>query len=225
MFKFLINRMLTILFLFITIHTKAQVNDAGAWLSLTFEKKISRAFSINLAPEVRFNENCREAGTFISDFGLEYKINKSIKTDISYRLLLKRQLNDSYSLAHRVFGDITATRKLRNWQTRFRLRLQYNDIDWLINDGNEAGFFARIRIELQRKICSSTRLFINGEPYFQLSRNNGRPCLDKLRFMAGFEYEINHQTTLKFFFLHQSECYHNNPQRDFVLGVNYQHSF
>lgn len=201
-----------------------QVNDAGAWLSFSLEKKISRAFSLNLSPELRLNENFGEAGTMLSDFGTEYKISKSFKAAISYRFLMKLQPDNYYLMFHRFFGDISATEKIKSWQAQLRIRIQFNDIDMFGNDENASSVFIRSRLEIRKKTSNNFRLFLNTEPYFQLTQNKGRPSLDKIRFMAGTDYEINSKNMLKFYFLYQRECYHNNPEKNFVIGVNLRHS-
>ena len=64
----------------------AQVyNDAGLWLTLKAEKKITPRFSAELTQEFRMDENISELGEFYTESGIVYKFNKSIRFSADFR--------------------------------------------------------------------------------------------------------------------------------------------
>ena len=202
----------------------AQTNDAGSWISVSLEKKISRAFTFNLSPEIRLNENFSELGMLLSDVSLEYTFRKFLKIGINYRFLSKQSLDHSYNFSNKAFADLTLINKWTNWQTRWRLRIQESDVDMFFSDDLYSRWYLRARGEWRYKYSSRILLLGFSEIFCQLNANMGRPIFDQYRLVLGAEYEWNSRNTIKPFLLYQSELFHNNAQRDFVLGLNLKHT-
>ncbi len=203
---------------------RSQTNDAGAWLSASFEKKISRAFSFSLNPEIRLNENFTEVGMIFNDFSLDYSYRKFLKVGLKYRCAAKQNIDQSFQCSNKFFADITLLKKWDNWQTRWRLRIQESDMDLFTSENNNSRWYLRVRGELKYKWSSEFFLFGSSEIFCQLNENIGRPMYDQYRLILGVEYEWTNRNALKPFLLYQSELFHNNAQRDFVLGLQYKHT-
>ena len=102
----------------------AQVNDAAVWASINIEKKIAKGFAASLSQECRFNENISELATAFTEIGLEHKIIKRLSFGLSYRFIQSRNMDDSYSLRHRILADLTYRYKLNKFGFTIRERYQ-----------------------------------------------------------------------------------------------------
>jgi len=198
-----------------------QVNDAALWLSINAEKKINPLLSVNLSQEFRINENITELGTFFTDAGITYKINKYIRFSANYRFTNKRRFDDSYSKRHRYYFDITVREKTKSFVFQFRTRFQsqYADI-YSSADGKIPSYYSRnkftTKIDLDKKITP----YISVELFSPLNKHKIFK-IDNARYCGGFEYEINRMHSFDLFYMLQREYNVNNPQTDYILGIEY----
>jgi hypothetical protein len=90
-------------FIFLASVASAQnVNDAGMWNAFSFssdikdltpwkDPEIFKSMSLNVSPEVRFNENITRVSGYFTDFGLEKKWSKFLSTNVEYRIGGRRE--------------------------------------------------------------------------------------------------------------------------------------
>src|SRR3989339_1601 len=203
------------------IMSVAQINDAGAWLSLNAEKKITPDFSITLSEEARLNENFSEPGSFFTDAGVSYRINKLVKLSANYRFIQKRKLNDSYNLRHRFYFDISLRHKIKPLVFMFRTRLQQQQNEIYEADDDLCFYYYS-----RNKFTLKADLDKNYVPYFYIESYTPlnspiQVFLDKVRYCAGFEYKLNRRHSFDLFYLIQKEYNEVNPVTDFIMGVGY----
>ncbi|MHC1778358.1 MAG: DUF2490 domain-containing protein [Lentimicrobium sp.] len=200
-----------------------QMNDAGLWTSLTFEAKLIKKLSASFSQEYRFNENVTELGTWISEAGLEYKLNKYIKASLNYRYTMKRMKNNLYSPRQRFFIDIKAEKEIKPLIFQFRTRFQeeYADVSRSPEWGF-AGFYSRnkftFKLDLDKK----------WEPYTSLELfspiGHDQPYIfDDFRCVAGVEFKLSKHHKLDLYYMIQRELYVNIPVTDFITGIGYQY--
>ena len=72
----------------------AQVQDAGLWMSVNIEKKITPALSACFTEEMRMNENITEVGAVLSEIGMMMKFGKHFRAGVSYRYTRQRRVDD-----------------------------------------------------------------------------------------------------------------------------------
>ena len=101
-----------------------QEKDAGLWLSVNLEKKITPALFVTFTEEVRMNENITEVGTIFSDLGLGYKFGKRFRTSANFRFINKRSLDDSYDNRVRYYFDFVYRERFKPLVIQFRVRVQ-----------------------------------------------------------------------------------------------------
>jgi hypothetical protein len=199
-----------------------QTKDAGLWTSLTFEAGLVKKLSVAVSQEFRFNENVTELGTWISEAGLEYKLNKFIKASVNYRFTRKRQLNNLYTPRHRLFIDVKAEKKFKPFIVQFRTRFQeeYADIG-RAPDGGFAGFYSRNKLSFKLDLDRKWEPYISIELFSPL--RHIQPFLfDDSRYSAGFEYSLSKHHKLDLYYMIQREMNVSDPVTDFIGGIGYQ---
>jgi len=208
--------------LFCIPEAPAQVKDAGLWTSLGFEAKLVKKLSATVTQEYRFNENVTELGTWISETGLEYKLNKYVKASVNYRFTMKRQTNNQYSPRHRLFIDVKAEKKIKPVIFQFRTRFQeeYADIG-RAPDGGFAGYYSRNKFSFKFDLDRKWEPYLSVELFSPL-RHNQPFVFDDIRYSAGFEYTLSKHHKLDLFYMIQNEMNVNNPVTDFIGGIGYQ---
>ncbi len=210
--------------LIILIHTTAngQVKDAGLWTSLSFEAKLVKKLSLSVSQEYRFNENVTELDTWISEAGLNYKLNKYLKASVNYRFTMKRMTNNLYSPRHRFFIDIKAEKKIKPFIFQFRTRFQeeYADIG-RATDGGFAGYYSRNKLSIKFDLDRKWEPYLSVELFSPLRRN--QPYLfDDIRTSAGLEFAVSKHHSIDIYYMIQNELNVSNPVMDFIGGIGYQ---
>lgn len=215
-----------LLFLFASVHfsTIAQVNDAGLWLSINAEKKITPSLTLNLSEEFRFNENISELGSFFSDAGISYKISKMFRASANYRLTNKRNLNNSYTMRHRFYVDLAARKKIKPVTFLLRTRLQSFSESFSTPDKDSPEYYLREKLSLKFDLDKKWAPYIYSEFYYSLNNPKGN-YIDKMRYAAGLEYTVNRMHSFDFYYMIQNEMNIKNPERDFIIGLGYNFIF
>jgi hypothetical protein len=199
----------------------AQVNDAGLWLSLNAEKKITPVLSATLSQEFRMNENICELGTFFTDAGITYKFGKIIKASVNYRFTNKRNLDDSYSKRHRYYVDLTARKKFKPLVLSFRTRFQsqYTDV-FCSPEGKIPEYYSRNKMVVKFDLDKKFTPYLYTELFSPVFSGEGL-YIDNARYCAGIEYQKNRMHGFDFFYMIQKEYNVNNPQCDYIIGMGY----
>ena len=203
------------------LKTKSQVNDAGLWLTLGAEKKISQKFSTQLTQCFRLNENYSELGTSFTEIGVKYKLFKKLTITGTYRFAQKRKVNDFYSLRHRYNIDLGYKFKVKKVSITLRERFQsaYKDVGRREKWGIPQNYF-RSKITLQYNLNKKYTPFVSGEVFYEI-----KEYINNLRFKAGFDYEFNKLSSLNVFYMVDKEINVKNPWTNYVLGIGYNYSF
>ncbi|HOY30898.1 MAG TPA: DUF2490 domain-containing protein [Bacteroidales bacterium] len=199
----------------------SQVQDANLWIYAGIEKKIIPGLSVNLNQEFRMNENFTELGTFFTDAGVTYKINKYLKISANYRFINKRRSNDSYSMRHRYYFDLTLRKKFNPVVITLRTRFQSQYTDVLSSaDGEIPANHIRNKLMIKYDDGRSIKPYFYAEIYSPLKRPYDI-FLDNTRYCAGLEYEINRMNTIDLFYMFQKEYHVVNPGTDHIIGIGY----
>ncbi len=199
----------------------AQVNDAGLWISLNAEKKLTSRFSVSLSAESRMNENITEAGTVFTDLGLDYRLHQNVRVSANYRFSCKRRLDDSYSKRHRWYAQLTIREKLNRIRVSFRTRFQTQFTDMYSSvDGKVPEYYTRFRLNLSYDNKSPLEPYVNAEVFLPVAKPQFAG-IDQVRFIGGVEYRINRMHMIDLFYLFQREYGVRYPEADYVVGAGY----
>jgi hypothetical protein len=203
----------------------SQVNDAGLWISVNAEKKITAAFSACFTEELRMNENITEAGTVFSDIGLYYKIGKRFKVSASYRFTKKRRLDDSYDSRHGFYIDLGFKEKVRPFAllARVRYQSQYTDV-YTSEKGEVPKSHAVLKITLKYEDLGRVVPYVYAESYYRVN-NALYSAFDQLRLCGGIEYTLNRMHAVDIHYLFNKEYNVKHPETDYVIGIGYYFTF
>lgn len=198
-----------------------QQKDAGIWTSAGVEAKVAKKLTASVSQEFRFNENVTELGTYFTDAGLSYKVNKYLQVAANYRYTLKRKVDDSYSPRHRFYVDVKIQKKFKPFNLQFRTRLQdqYADIG-RASDGGIAEFYSRNKVSLKWDVNRPFEPYLSVELFSPLNypRLN---AFDNVRSAVGVEYELSGHHNFDFFYMIQKELQVSRPETDFIIGLGY----
>jgi hypothetical protein len=199
----------------------SQEKDAGLWLSVNLEKKITPAFTFTFTEEVRMNENITEIGTIFSDFGLAYRLGSRFKISANYRFANKRRIDDSYSNRNSYYFDFTYREKINPLLFLLRARFQslYTDI-FTSPEGKTPDWYSRIKLTVKLDINARIKPYIYAESFFKMN-DPERIMLSDMRYCAGFEYSFNRLNMVDLFYMIQQEYNVNNPETYFIIGIGY----
>lgn len=99
----ILRKSIFLFFLFVASFVSAQnVNDAGMWNAFSFSSDIKdltpwkdsdffKNFSLQINPEIRFNENITQLSGYFTDIGVSSKWSKYVSSAVEYRLGGRRQ--------------------------------------------------------------------------------------------------------------------------------------
>jgi hypothetical protein len=203
----------------------AQVNDAGLWLSLNGEKKITSRFSVELSQEFRMNENITELGEFFTDAGITYKINKNIRVAANYRFINKRRKDDFYYRRNRFYFDLSFKKKFKPLAFSFRTRFEDEYRQMRKNTDYPGPYYCSknkftAKLDLNKKFVP----YLYAETSNPLNDPHGF-FIDQMKYCGGIEYNINRVHSFDFYYLIQKDMNVNEPETDYVIGIGYYYSF
>jgi hypothetical protein len=216
---------LLLLFICLGFRSSGQVNDAGMWLDLNLEKKITPVLSACFTEEIRLNENITEVGLLYSDLGLSYKFGNKFKLGANYRFTKKKRLDDTYQNFHSWYFDASYREKLKpvNMILRLRYQSKYTEsFTW--EDGVVAKSHIRTKLTLKYDLNEKFEPYAYGEAFFRLNDPVYYP-FDQLRLCAGVEYTFNRMHKIDLYYLICKEYNVKHPETDFVIGVSYSVTF
>ncbi|MDQ3046387.1 MAG: DUF2490 domain-containing protein [Bacteroidota bacterium] len=213
------------LFLFSSLISFAQVNDAALWVGIGLEKKLTNKFSLELTEELRFNENISELGTIFTEMGASYKIAKRFTIGGNYRFTQRRRVDDFYSIRHRYSLEASYKIKVKklNFIIRERFQSQYKD-GGRDEDGGVAGNYLRSKLSIKLNTGKKVTPFISGELWYQLTNEKGNE-FDNVRYQAGIDYELNKFSTFTLGYLINKEFNVNDPWTTYAINLGFKYSF
>lgn len=213
----------TILSLFTCFNAVSQVNDAGLWMSVNLEKKVSGNIRLALSEEVRLFENFSEVGSYFTEISGEYKLSKSFDGGVGYRFTNRKRLDDSFSKRHRYFLELSYKKKLNKLNTSFRLKYQsqYKDI-YSSESGSVPDNYLRTKVGLKYDTDKKYVPFLNGEMYFNTNSPEGW-LFDNYRITAGIEYELTKRSQVELKYIFNREVQVKDPWTLYVIGVSFNY--
>ncbi|MEI6748626.1 MAG: DUF2490 domain-containing protein [Bacteroidota bacterium] len=200
---------------------RAQVNDAGLWTSISVETKVVKKVTAVFSQEFRLDEDVTELGTYFTEAGIGYKINKYIQVSANYRFLQKRQIDDSYSTRHRFYLDVKFQKKIKPFQFQFRTRFQdqYADIG-RTPDGGIAEYYSRNKFSFKWDSDKRFTPSLSVELFSPLNYPR-QYVFDDIRNSVGMEYALSKHHNLDLFYMIQKQLKTSNPLMDYIIGVGY----
>lgn len=213
----------------ITHQSLAQVKptyaDAGSWNTLNLDYAISKKLAVVFTQEVRIKENYSRLNLFYSELGLEYAINKFIKTSLSYRFTQKYKDENWFGFRHRYTWDINFKYKWEKLTLGYRNRIQaeYKDT-YSSENGKIPEWYLRSRFSLSYQVNKKISPYINTELRYQLRDANNiesEGTWHRVRYQAGIDYRLNDFSKVGVYYLIQREYNSNTIENQYITGLEY----
>ncbi len=148
------------LMVLLALQATAQVPDAGAWLGYTARFKPAKKWELEVAPELRLNQNWSQLHRILADVSLGYSITKKLEVSASYRFSWRNQTY-SWDVRNRFFGDLKYTQALhKRIELSYRIRYQYQFTDLALGnaDTRSTDFLrhkAQLKFDLPKKLTAN----------------------------------------------------------------------
>ena len=213
------------LFLFCFTISNAQVKDAGLWLNVTAEKKLTSKLALQLCEELRFNENITELGTAFTEIGVNYKITKGLTGGAFYRYIQNKRVDDFYSFRHRYYFDLSYKLKIKKLSLamRGRFQSQYKDVN-TSETGSVPGDYLRSKFALKYNTDKKYSPFVSVEFFNWLNDPEGA-AVDNIRYQLGLDYELNKFNSISLSYIINKEVNVNDPWTSYIIALGYKYSF
>lgn len=212
---------LSITLLLSSFSLTAQVNDAGLWINLDVEKKITQKFSAQFTHSIRFYENYTELGTSFSELGATYKILKPLTVGGYYRYAKKKKVDDFYSTVHRYSFHLSYKYKYKNFKFALREQYQSSYKDFGVSEtGSIPKKYLRTKVSVNYDLEKKYSPFISYELFYEIGE-----YIDNTRYKAGVDYEFNKFNSINIYYMIDKEKNVKNPWTSYVLGLGYNFTF
>lgn len=200
--------------------------DASLWLKVELEKKVMDNLSLQLTTQCRINNNVSQIGQVALDFGLRYKINKHIKLMGDYVYRENRLLDGNYLSVHQFYTGFIFKQKFDRFTFRYRLRIQTRfKQDEIAADVIWPSTVLRNKFTLKYEINKLIETYVAyelGTPLYSPQATG----FNRSRTYLGSAIHLSKQSAVEvYFMLQRAYSYKNQPQRDFVYGLNYIYNF
>jgi hypothetical protein len=207
------------------LNVTAQVNDAGLWMDVNIEKKITRSLAVEFTEEVKLYENITEVGTIYSDLGLTYDFLKRFRVGGSVRFTNQKRLDDSYDSRFSYYFDFSFREKIKPLVFIVRLRYQSQFTDMFTSEGGTVpkNVF-RPKATIKYEITKHIRPGASAELFFLLGGNYPESFV-QWRTSLGVEYVINRSNSLELYYMLKKEVNVNNPLTSYIIGLSYSFLF
>ena len=199
--------------------------DAGSWNTFNVEKKINSGFTALFTEECRIKENFSRINLFYTNLGIEYKAIKNFKAALVYRWIDKYQEENVFSYRHRLMLDLTYRKKIGNFISSYRQRLQIEERDIYSSDkGKNPEWYSRNKFGVKYDMDKRCIPFASVEFRYQFHdprKKESDRTWHRDRYAFGAEYKINGKNTFSAYYLIQREYNVLSPQNLYIVGLEY----
>jgi len=226
MMKMMIKKALLLVFLLLVAQiSSAQDNDFGIWYSATTELKLVKNLEFDFDLNLRTFDNASRIEEAFFDIGLTYKINKYLSAAASYRFTEFNEKNDTFYPRHKWFADLKGKTTLGDFDISARLRFEQRFKTYYKDENDkEPQEHLRIKPKILYDIPSfPVNLYIASELFFPVF-NEDKKNLDKVRYIAGLEYNITKKQSVELDYTYERDSYPRLSGMN-IISVNYNFKF
>lgn len=221
-----LNILLALLVLFMN-NLSAQESDFGIRFGAELSKKLTKKIELQFEEEIRLNRNVSAFDRSMTTLGGSYALNKTFKAGLYYTYIYANNQKDGYyESRHRFGGWIQAAHKVSRFKFSLREKFQntYRDEDLGVYKYNPK-MYLRSRLEVSYDIKNIPLIpYLSAEMHYQLNNPSGNE-IDKWRYTAGAEYDLNKRFAIDLFFRLDDEVNVKNPVRTSVIGTMVKYRF
>lgn len=197
----------------------------GFWTTATVEYGLNKKWNVFVTEEFRLKENLTRLNLFYTNVGVEYKITKNLKTSLVYRSTQKFMPNNFFSFRHRIQWDVTVKKEYGKFDLSYRHRLQSEVKNIYSSDiGRLPEWFSRSKFQVKYDLDKPYTPYVSVEFRYQiLDHQNPRTNLlwHRVRYQGGIDYKLNSHHYFGLYYLIQDEFDIENPERLYIIGLEY----
>jgi hypothetical protein len=171
-----------------------------------------------------FSDNSRELWMSSSDFGIGYRFNKFISSEIHYRNVSIRRLNNQFENRNLFYHTITVQESKGKFLFSCRNRIQQLSFAEHFNDDYRSPrWYDRVRFSVSRRMNYYWSYGLNCELFYPLN-NMERKGLDQLRIGSLITRKFNESFSTALSYQLQQQIGRTGNNSYFVLGlqINYE---
>jgi len=224
------HTLLTIfIFTILSVKVDAQetkvVSDLEQWTSIGISKKLNDHWKLSLDQEFRFTNDISRFDTYLTDLGVDYKINKHFTVGANYRFYQNKNSEGLFQIQHRWNTDFQYKQKIDRFTLAYRLRFQNKDEDFFTSESNNNLYNLRNKFSVDYNIKKfKFDPFFSAEIYRQIEDINTTQ-LSKLRWTLGLEYSLKNFGDLELFYRIDNELNQSYNKDTYIIGLGYKFSF
>lgn len=200
----------------------AQYEDAGLWLNVNTEFTLNPNNSLLFNQLGRFDENVSQLGTWGIEGGFLRNTSKNTKVSIMYRTMGRRRLDDTYSIRHRLFCDLSRKSEWLGlfWQARLRLQLQKKDVLSSPNGLTSTEKYIRPLFFVSKRLSYHWSLFLMDELFIPVDLTQKKDFfVDRNMAYIGCNFRVNRHVEIITYYLQNRALFSVNPRTDHVTGI------
>ena len=203
-------------------------SDAGMWNTFSLDYAINKKVSVLFAEELRIKENYTRLNLFYTNIGVEYTLNKYIKTSIVYRPIQKILDDNTFSNRHRLMWDASIKYKIKKISLSYRHRLQVEAKNIQSSElGHVPEWYSRNKIEIGYQATKKINPYIAIEMRFQLADPrliSAYHQWDRIRYQFGVDYKLNGFSKVGVYYLMQRLFNVPSDENLYITGLEYSMS-
>lgn len=190
----------------ISLQLFAQEKDFKSWNSIGLDFELTKDLEFRVEQELRFENNARYLGDYITVAGFSYKLSKQLKIRGLYRYSINRKPEIGFETNHRFYGDVILKHSISRFDFSYRFRYQIkfvppNDDDFTYLNPQHL----RHEFEISYNVPK-----IKLEPFaaietYQALNNPIQNRLETWRYTLGAGYGLNKTTDIKLFYRIETE--------------------
>lgn len=199
----------------------AQQQDFISMNAVHLRKRVSRSIEFGISNQTAFNQNIAELWILYHDAGVIWKIRPGLSTELHYRLVRLRNLDNFYENRSLFFHAIKFSESFGRFNISVRNRTQqmvYAD-HW--NDTYRGPrWYVRDRLALRYRLNYFWQPYISAEIFNPLN-HPARKGIDQIRYGVGAVYNFSDRNRLDASFQVFSLINRSQDKRFYVLNLNY----
>jgi opacity protein-like surface antigen len=218
---------LTLICLLIAPQIWAQDEDFGTQTGIDITKKILPGLNFTLGEEFRTRDNLKTADRWSTDLGLSYKVIPYLTLGGGYDFIRYNHATKGWETRNRYYFFATGQYKFSNFKLSLRERFQSTNRVGVKETDTRANpkLYLRHRLQLEYDIPDSKfSPFVSTELYETLNDPTGN-SLNKLRYTAGCDYDINKRNSLELFYRYTNFKDDDDYSGRHVIGLGYSFKF
>lgn len=207
------------IFLFSSVVGLGQSTTGNVWSSAAISYRISD-FTFGLEEGIRFTET--DINQTYSDVTVKYKVNKYLRTGITWRNAQKNGFMDANRIDNRFSGDIIGRYKKKDFLVFLRFRYQSKYKDWFVSkNGYLPESYIRTKLGFRYALMKKISLETAAESYYAFKPDAN--YINRYRIYFGLNYQIKKQHAIELNYIYQSEVQVASPQADHILSLSYSY--